>query len=137
MKFFLLILFLLFGYYFYCQKPPKKYHLLIKKADSLYNIKEYKNSAFTFDSAFKSFENKGFSPDRYNAARSWALANYTDSAFLNLEKIANKLYFSDYEITLTEKAFNTLHKDKRWNILLQKINLNNYLFAYYWQKHEK
>ncbi len=56
---------------------------------------------------------------------------------MNLEKIANKLYFSDYEITLTEKAFNTLHKDKRWNILLQKINLNNYLFAYYWQKHEK
>lgn len=137
MKFFLLILFFFLGYFLFSQFPPTKYNSLVKKADSLYKIKEYRNSAFTFDSAFKTFGNKGYIGDRYRAARTWALSNYPDSAFACLEKITNNANFWEYEKTVNEEDFVSLHKDKRWNGLLKNIKLNDYLLVLYWKKHEK
>ncbi len=66
------------------------YSALIKTADSLYNVKDFKNSALSYSAAFKANEWKGLSDNRYNAASSWALANNSDSAFFQLYRIATK-----------------------------------------------
>ncbi|MES2131747.1 MAG: DUF6624 domain-containing protein [Bacteroidota bacterium] len=99
------------------------YGKLVRKADSLYKLKEYKNSADMYSEAFKSFGWKGFSSNRYNAACSWALANVPDSAFFNLQKIA-KGYFKNYDRIIVDTDLESLHNDPRWNPLIQKIKEN-------------
>jgi len=101
-----------------------EYSRLIKIADSLYNIQDYKNSALTFSAAFKSNDWKGYSDDRYNAACSWALAGNSDSAFFNLQRIADKSNYSSYDHISTDEDLNSLHADNRWNPLLSKIKEN-------------
>ncbi len=101
-----------------------EYTKLIKKADSLYNAKDYKNSALTYSAAFKSNGWKGYRNDRYNAACSWALAGIKDSAFFNLQRIADKANYSDYDHISTDEDLNSLHTDNRWKPLLQKIKEN-------------
>src|SRR5687768_8350942 len=81
----------------YGQTNLPEYTNLVKKADSLFQLKDYKNSALTYSSAFKTLGWKGLEIDRYNAARSWALANNSDSAFFNLQRIADNLYYAEYE----------------------------------------
>lgn len=96
----------------------------IKKADSLYQLKDYKNSANAYTNAFKSNGWAGSPSDRYNAACSWALANQPDSSFFHLNHIATKAKYSDYSHITTDTDLNSLHNDKRWNPLLQLIKQN-------------
>lgn len=103
---------------------PKIYYSLVKSADSLYNLQEYKKSAFTYSEAFKEAGWKGTSTDRYNAACSWALANHPDSAFYNLFKIANFLNYMDYDHMVTDSDLSVLHEDKRWALLINKVKEN-------------
>jgi hypothetical protein len=102
----------------------EEYSSLVKKADSLYDIKDFKNSALAYSAAFKSNDWKGYSDDRYNAACSWALAGNSDSAFFNLQRIADKANYSDYEHISTDEDLNSLHADERWKPLLSKIKVN-------------
>ena len=101
-----------------------KYALLVKQADSLYNARDYKNSAQTYSEAFKSNDWKGYPNDRYNAACSWALAGIKDSAFFNLQRIAEQGNYADYDHISTDKDLNSLHSDKRWKLLLQRVKEN-------------
>ena len=101
-----------------------EYYHLVKKADSLYNIKDYMNSSLTYSEAFKSKGWKGSSEDRYNAACSWALAGNKDSAFFNLERITDKLNYSEYDHIISDKDLISLHSDNRWEPLIQKIKEN-------------
>ena len=101
-----------------------EYAILIKKADSLYQVKEYKNAALMYSLAFKANNWKAAWNHRYKAACSWALANYPDSAFFQLNRIATKNNFKYYTETLDEADFNSLHSDKRWNQLLDIIKQN-------------
>ncbi len=121
----ILFIFLLCKSFFcYAQNASKKYYELVKKADSLYNARDYKKSAFTYSAAFKEAGWKGYSKDRYNAACSWAMANYPDSAFCNLFKIANFLNYIDYGHIANDSDLNLLHEDKRWKSLLKKVKEN-------------
>lgn len=106
------------------QNASPKYYKFIEKADSLYAAQDYKNSAFMYSEAFKENGWKGYSHDRYNAACSWALANYPDSAFFNLFKIADFLDYMDYNHITTDIDLNSLHEDKRWQILIKKVKEN-------------
>ena len=106
------------------QNIPDEYFTLVRKADSLYNVKDYKNSAFTYSSAFKANGWKGMPNDRYNAACSWSMANYPDSAFFNLERIANRSNYSNYNHIIKDKDLLVLHSDKRWTPLIEKIKEN-------------
>ncbi len=108
----------------FCQEIPSGYNELIRVADSLYHIKDYKNSAIVYSSAFKTMSWKGTEHDRYKAACSWALANIPDSAFFSLQRITDNLYFDKYDKIIIEKDFNSLHDDKRWLPLLTKIKEN-------------
>ena len=79
----MLLVFVLNATIVICQSISPEYSMLIIKADSLYQIKDYEKSAFAYSEAFKTFGWKGLSNDRYNAACSWALSNKPDSAFFN------------------------------------------------------
>jgi hypothetical protein len=106
------------------QKIPAEYFELIKKADSLYDAKDYSNSALTFSSAFKANHWKGYPEDRYRAAGAWALANQADSAFYQLERIISKVNFSDYNMLKNDSDFVSLYKDRRWEPTLQAVKIN-------------
>jgi len=101
-----------------------EYSRLIKKADSLYDAKDFRNSALTYSAAFKSNDWKGKSSDRYNAACSWALAGYVDSAFFNLQRIADRANYSNYNHISNDADLKSLHTDNRWKPLLSKIKDN-------------
>jgi len=106
------------------QNSRQEYSDFVKKADSLYKAKDYKNAAFTFSLAFKANNWLGSNTDRYSAARSWALANNPDSAFFQLYRIATKGGYSDYNYFTTDQDLNSLHTDKRWQSLLDIVKQN-------------
>jgi len=104
------------------QNISKEYFDLVKKADSLYTTKDYKHSGYKYSEAFKANGWKGTSNDRYNAACSWALALVPDSAYSQLDRIASN--YTDYKHITTDSDLNTLHNDKRWEPLIEKIKKN-------------
>ena len=104
--------------------PSKEYYELVKKADSYYSAKDYKNSASTYSLAFKSFGWKGFINDRYNAACSWTLAGNPDSAFYQLEKIVYQANYFNYLQISADKDLIALQTDKRWTKLLDQVLIN-------------
>jgi len=91
---------------------------------SLYNLKDFKKSADKYSEAFKANAWKGFSNDRYNAACSWAMASVPDSAFFQLNRIANLMNYTNYEHVTTDPDLISLHNDSRWKSLLEKIKQN-------------
>jgi hypothetical protein len=101
-----------------------EYTLLVKRADSLYNAKDYPRSAQFYSKAFQSLGWKGMSNDRYNAACSWALANQPDSAFFQLNRIATKGGYKNYSHVSTDADLTSLHSDKRWSAVLELIRKN-------------
>jgi hypothetical protein len=121
---FLLSALIFITHFSFSQDVPQKYFGLVKKADSLYKEKEYKTSAFTYAKAFEANGWKGFSHDRYNAARSWALANYPDSSFFHLNRLAAIANYTNYNHISTDEDLKSLHQDKRWNPLLNIIKQN-------------
>lgn len=120
----LIIAFLLSTLFTFAQNAPKEYFDLIKIADSLYTSKEYKKSGEKYSEAFKANAWKGFSNDRYNAACSWALASVPDSAFFQLDRIATLMNYTNYGHISTDQDLVSLHADKRWNSLIEKIKQN-------------
>ena len=121
----ILALFCILSIHFsYGQERPKEYDDLITKALALYMAKDYKASGFAYSSAFKVNDWKGSADDRYNAACAWALANYPDSAFFNLERISTKSGYKDYNHIITDEDLTSLHNDKRWQPLLDLIKKN-------------
>ena len=103
---------------------PKKYGINIQKADSPYNIKEYTNAVFFYSEAFKSIDWKALADDRYNAACTYALAKIPDSSFYHLNRLVTKQDYSNYEHITTDSDLNSLHDDKRWNLLLEAVKAN-------------
>jgi hypothetical protein len=106
------------------QQPTQDYYQLVQKAFSLYEAKDYKSSALTYSAAFKSWGWKGQANDRYNAACSWALGGNADSAFFCLMRLAEKLNYNDYEHLTTDTDLDALHKDKRWQPLVDIVKAN-------------
>lgn len=106
------------------QTPPGAYTAFVRLADSLYLAKDYKSAAAAYSSALKSFGWKGSVNDRYNAARAWTLAENPDSAFCNLQRMADKAYYADYEKVSSDEALKSLQTDKRWEPLLNQMKTN-------------
>ncbi|MBE0649899.1 MAG: alpha/beta hydrolase [Bacteroidales bacterium] len=106
------------------QTVTRKYDFLIRKADSLYQVKDFKNSAFAFSAAFKAPDSRITRNHRYNAACSWALANYPDSAFYQLNFIATKMNYTDYGHIKGDPDLKSLYSDKRWQSILELVKAN-------------
>src|SRR6187399_2029749 len=96
---------------------------LYKKADSLYTLKDFKNSGIAYNEGIRlQGPTTGF--NRYlSAASSWILANTPDSAFyiLNILSQNDKLTQSDYKNIESAKELEALHADKRWKQLLAAV----------------
>lgn len=114
----------LFVFNFTFGQNHEKYAELIKDAWNLYQAKEYLESGQKYAQAFIVNGGKGLIADRYNAACSWALANQTDSAFINLFKIAESGYYTNLEHITSDPDLNSLHKDERWTKVIEIVKLN-------------
>jgi hypothetical protein len=113
--------------FFSCQKmiaQKVSYQDLVKEADASYNAKNYLESAKKYSAAFIVNHNKGMQTDRYNAACSWALAGYVDSAFFQLNIIAEKTEYADYQYIQKDEDLASLHNDSRWLVLLAMVKKN-------------
>ena len=121
-KSFLLFVCFLLAHLSYSQFDSKKYNILLKRGDSLFTIKDFKQSAFAYSTAFQMKKGNDFRVC-WATARSWAAANYTDSAFYYLELIANsnRPILPFYENILTDTMFNKLHHDQRWPSFERKL----------------
>jgi hypothetical protein len=108
----------------FAQNIPQAYFDLIKKADSLYDAKDFKNSAATYSEAFKANGWKGMANDRYNAACSYALAGVADSAFFQLERLVTKMNYTNYAHITNDADLKSLYNDKRWQPLLDQVKQN-------------
>ncbi len=108
----------------FSQALSSEYLRLIKKADSLYLKKEYKQSAYMYSAAFKANKWKAATNDRYDAACSWALAGVADSAFFNLQRIATLANYSNYDHISKDPDLTPLHSHPRWQSLLIIIQSN-------------
>ncbi|MCW3121843.1 MAG: hypothetical protein JWQ38_1335 [Flavipsychrobacter sp.] len=97
----------------------------VKKAEDLYNTKAYAASAKEYGLAFELLGWKGGINDRYNAARAWSMAKVPDSAFSHLQKIAEKGYYTDVDKISREEDFSALHKDARWQPVIDLVAKNN------------
>jgi len=109
------------------QWDAKKYNEFWDKGDSLYDAKDYKNSALAYSSALAVSADNISVWESWITARSWCRAKYYDSAFycLNLPTPKN-VTFSSLSDILTDNAFNPLHSDKRW----QRFKDDMFLKAY-------
>ncbi len=120
-----LILFLVIDLYdLHAQQASSPYLALVAKADALYEAKDYKGSALKYSEAFASNKGMGRVDDRYNAACSWALAGEADSAFANLDRIVHNGKYANYEHVIKDTDLKSLHADKRWKKLVEKVKLN-------------
>ncbi len=96
---------------------------LYKKGDSLYKVKDFKNSAIAYSSAIKI---QGYVTDESNywrAASRWALANVPDSSFYFLNFLSRSSNVSPGDVNGIEadKDFNSVKSDNRWKPLMDKI----------------
>ena len=100
------------------------YSKWVVKGDSLYNAKDYKQSAVAYTNAFAANDGKAFPDDRYNAACVWSLAGNSDSAFYNLNRLANKAAFANINHLISDPDLNNLHTDSRWIPLCDLVKQN-------------
>ncbi|RZJ65577.1 MAG: hypothetical protein EOO50_13060 [Flavobacterium sp.] len=104
------------------QPKSSTYSTLVKKADSLYEAKSFRESAVAYSEAF-ALKTKSISSDRYNAACSWALANIPDSAFVQLDKIISDGFTDSFHAS-TDADMANLKNDVRWQNFLENARRN-------------
>jgi hypothetical protein len=93
-------------------------------ADSLYHKCEYGRAANLYTTAFRKSNDQGQVKHRYNAACCFARLNLTDSAFAHLYRIAAKGNYYNYIQLESEKCFEPLYADKRWQPLVKIVKSN-------------
>lgn len=102
------------------------YNLFVKKADSLYDVMDYKSSAIAYQNAFDSNDGKAYPIDRYNAACTFALAGDSAKAFYHLFYSANhpSIKYSDYSHVTTDPDLSSLYKSEQWDELIKIVKAN-------------
>ena len=96
---------------------------LYRKADSLYNLKDFKSAAIAYHDGIN-LQGTATGFNRYlSAASSWAMANSPDSAFYVLDILSknDKLTQSDYKNIAGAKELEVLQTDKRWKPLVAAV----------------
>ncbi|HLV41299.1 MAG TPA: DUF6624 domain-containing protein [Brumimicrobium sp.] len=103
-----------------------KYDSFVKKADSLYNAKDFKNSAVEYQNALDANDGKAYPNDRYNAACTFALAGDSKNAFYHLFYSAEhpRILYDNYNHITTDSDLNSLHKDEQWEKLIEMVKAN-------------
>ena len=94
-------------------------------ARRLYEENNFLKSALAYDTLFKIFKNKGYKNDKYNAACVWALTGNNDKAFFYLQQVVITNEWVNLPNILSDLDLDTLHTDKRWQPLIDKVILRN------------
>lgn len=112
----------------YGQSNPKEYNELIRKSTAFVRLDDYKNAALSYAAAFRIIGSKPSFEDRYNAACSWSLANYPDSAINQLSIIAdiNSLRFSGVHELFTDSDLTAIMKDARLGNIRTRMFVKSY-----------
>ena len=125
MKQLLLSIFSLLFIQFSFAQNNEKYAELVKEAWSLYQTKEFQQSAEKYKEAFDQLEGKAYPNDRYNAACSYALAKDVENAFFHLFRLAeSRVKYKNYAHISIDPDLEILHKDERWEKLLTIVKAN-------------
>jgi hypothetical protein len=90
------------------------------QALTAYHNKQYRESAQRYEEGFALKAAQPSAGDFYNAACSWALAGEATKAFQNLSR-ATQAGWDDVEHLKTDSDLTALHADKRWPLLLRKL----------------
>jgi hypothetical protein len=106
-------------------QDQQKYSELVTEAQNLYKNKEYLKSAQKYSLALKNINNPALANDRIAAACSWAQANVTDSAFIQLFKVALDSNFISYNYLMIIPGLKSLYSDKRWNRVIEQVKAND------------
>ena len=112
------------------QGYPKYYEMigLWNKSDSLFKANDFQGAARLYLDASKVTVEKAFDMDyselHYSAACAWALAKKVNNSFKELELIASKMNYSNYEQLTADSSFIVLHPDKRWAEVCTLVNAN-------------
>lgn len=106
------------------QKCPECYNDITAIGDSLYARKNFTDAVAVYNAAFLLNNDRGKVKHRYKAACAWVALGNADYAFdqLNRLVLVGK-YDHVYEIS-SDKCFEPLHKDKRWEPLLDAVKEN-------------
>jgi hypothetical protein len=123
MRLFLILIFSACSFQLHAQASAE-YLRLTKLADSLLEVKNYKEAAVMYSSAFAANKDMAAVKHRYFAACALAESGETDSAFVQLQRIAIKGKYYNYPQISQEAHFKTLYSDKRWAPLLTIIEKN-------------
>ena len=124
----LLFLFILFFNLSFGQskfKPTENYIRQSSKAFVLYYEKNYFQSAKSYDTLFKYYAGKGLRIDKYNAACAWSLAANKDQAFYYLDQSLLTNEWVNLSNIDSDSDLSSLHTDMRWQLLIDKIQINN------------
>lgn len=117
------LLFIFISFQTLAETPDLKYFRLCLKGEGFYEVKKYKQSTEAYTQAFQIPNIKIKTQDRYNAACSWSLAGFIDSAYIQLY-LATATGYDDYYHILSDPDLESLHPDRRWKPLLDSIQKN-------------
>jgi hypothetical protein len=108
----------------HCQQISNEYMQFAAKADSALFKGEYETAIDLYKLAFT--KNNGIAKvvHRYKLAAAFAQVNFADSAFIQLDRIATKGKFKEYEIIANDFLFLPLREDARWRPILEKVRFN-------------
>ena len=96
---------------------------LFKKGDSLYKIKDYKNSAIAYSAGIKIQGKQTDESNYWRAGSRWAMAKVPDSTFYFLELLSKSSNISQGDVNgiVGDKDFNSVQSDNRWTPIMEKI----------------
>jgi len=105
--------------------PSGKYIVQSSRASTLYIEKKYAQSALAYDSLFLLTKGQGLRNDKYDAACVWALSANNDKALFYLQQALTTNEWVNLSNVLSDSDLNNLHGDKRWQLLIDKVTINN------------
>ena len=113
---------ILVTHFLFSQEYSKEYTDFINSGFTFYSKQDYKNAAIKFSSAINLAGDKVDINIRRATAFCWALANYPDSAFYQLDIVSNfeNLTYPDYVNFTSDNDFTSLHADPRWKKFCKK-----------------
>ncbi len=122
----LILLALILSNFSFGQSHTTEYRRHIKKADSLYDAKDYQNSAIEYEKAFDKNKEKSSPRDRYNAACLHALAGDSEQSFAHLFDLAEDphIKYNNLDHLTTDPDLISLRNKEPWSRLTDIVRAN-------------
>ncbi len=107
-------------------QTPNKYGEFVKEAYSLYQAKDFKQSAEMYKKAFDELDGKAYPNDRYNAACSYALSGDQENSFYHLFYLAEnpKILYKNLDHISADEDLASLHANQEWTKLIGTVKAN-------------